>query len=59
MNLFKKKSRIERLKDTYCLLMKKSFKASLKDKEKSEAVQKEAKKVYEEIQYLSMQLADK
>ncbi len=55
MDIFRKKSRLERLKDRYRALMKKSFKKSLKNPEESEAVHREADKIYEEIKYLSMQ----
>jgi len=59
MELFKKRTKLDRLKDKYCQLMKKSFKTSLTDRKKSDEAHREAKKIYDEIQYLSMQNADK
>lgn len=58
-DIFRKKTRLEKLKARYTELMRKSFKASLKDQEKSEKVRKQAQEIYEEIQYLSVKYADK
>ncbi|MCG2420005.1 Lacal_2735 family protein [Aequorivita sp. F47161] len=59
LSLFKRKSRIELLKEKYRLLMKRSFEMSLKDSRKSEDAHKQADKVFREIQYLSFKQADK
>ena len=55
----KRKSRVEKLEQKYAELMRKSFKISLKDKDESEKVQKQAYKVFDEIRYLTLQNADK
>lgn len=39
--------------------MRKSYKIALKDPEKSERIHEQAEKIYEEIQYLSLKIADK
>ncbi|WP_313112164.1 Lacal_2735 family protein [Aequorivita sediminis] len=52
-NMFRKKSKLEKLEEKYTLLMKKSFEASLKDIEKSESFQSQADKIKSEIQRLS------
>ncbi|WP_347372933.1 Lacal_2735 family protein [Aequorivita sp. Q41] len=53
MNWFRKKSRIEKLKEKYRLLMKKSFETALKDEVKSEKMHQQADKIFQEIKYLS------
>ncbi|NGX83759.1 Lacal_2735 family protein [Aequorivita sp. KMM 9714] len=53
-NLFRKKSKLEKLEDKYTLLMKKSFEISLKDVEKSELFHSQADKIMSEIQRLSL-----
>jgi len=53
-NLFRKKSKLEKLEEKYTLLMKKSFKTSLKDVDKSELFQSQADKIKSEIQRLSL-----
>tara|TARA_A100000171_G_scaffold30980_1_gene29285 strand:- start:11073 stop:11255 length:183 start_codon:yes stop_codon:yes gene_type:complete len=55
----KRKSRVEKLEQKYTELMRKSFKISLKNKDESEKVQKQAYKVFDEIRYLTLQNADK
>ncbi len=59
ISLFRKKSRVEKLKDRYTFLMKRSFELSLKDTEKSEKIHRQADKIFQEIQYLSLQHSDK
>ncbi|MFC7358380.1 Lacal_2735 family protein [Jejudonia soesokkakensis] len=56
---FRNNSRIEILKKKYTSLMRKSYKMALKDPEESERAHEEAEKIYEEIQYLNLKLADK
>ncbi len=58
-NWFKRKSRIELLKDRYKLLMKRSFELSIKDPEKSEKAHSQADEIFQEIKYLSLSGADK
>ncbi|WP_139855053.1 Lacal_2735 family protein [Aequorivita sinensis] len=53
-NLFRKKSKLEKLEEKYTLLMKKSFETSLKDVDKSELFQSQADKIKSEIQRLSL-----
>ncbi len=55
INLFRKKTKVERLQERYTYLMKKSYDIALSDPEKSEKVHSQANKLFEEIQYLSMQ----
>jgi len=56
---FRKKSKIEKLKKKYTFLMKQSFKTSLKDREKSDKIHRQADKIFKEIQYYSLQRGDK
>lgn len=49
LNWLKQKTEIEKLKERYCQLMKKSFKTALKDRKKSEKLRKEAKVIYDRI----------
>ncbi|SRX76146.1 Lacal_2735 family protein [Aequorivita antarctica] len=56
---FRKKSRVEILKERYTFLMKRSFETALKDTEKSEKMHRQADKIFQEIQYLSLQRSDK
>ncbi|MBK5214843.1 MAG: Lacal_2735 family protein [Flavobacteriaceae bacterium] len=56
---FRKKSRIEKLKERYTLLMRRSFKTALKDVEKSEHFHHLADKLFQEIKYLSLHQNDK
>lgn len=58
INWFKRKSRVEELKDRYTLLMRRSFEIALKDSEKSEKIHNQADKLFQEIQYLSLQRID-
>lgn len=53
-NLFRKKSKLEKLEEKYTLLMKKSFETSLKDVDKSELLQSQADKIKSEIKRLSL-----
>ncbi|MBB6680793.1 Lacal_2735 family protein [Aequorivita sp. 609] len=53
-NLFRKKSKLEKLEEKYTLLMKKSFETSLKDVDKSELFQSQADKIKSEIKRLSL-----
>ena len=52
---FRKKSRLERLRERYTRLMRKSYEISLKDPKRSERIHSQADRVYEEILYLSPQ----
>jgi len=56
---FRKKSRIEKLKERYTSLMKRSYETALKDTDKSEKIHYEADKLFQEIKYLSLQRNDK
>lgn len=56
---FKKKSRIEILKERYRFLMKQSFELALRDPNKSKKVHNQADKIFQEINYLSFKQADK
>lgn len=56
---FRKKSSVEILKERYTFLMKRSFETALKDTEKSENMHRQADKIFQEIQYLSLQRSDK
>ena len=58
-NWFKKKSRIEILKEKYRMLMKRSFELAPKDPEKSAKAHNQADKLFQEINYLSFKQADK
>lgn len=55
LNLFRKKSRLEKLKVRYQYLMRRSFEMSLKDAEKSERIHREADELYKEIKQSSYQ----
>ena len=52
---FRKKSRLERLRERYTSLMRKSYEIALRDPKKSERVHSQADKIYEEIQFLTLQ----
>lgn len=56
---FKKKTKIERLKERYTYLMRRSYETSLKDTEKSESLHEQAVNLFQEIRYLSLQQSDK
>lgn len=56
---FKKKSRIETLKERYTFLMRKSFETALNDIQKSKKIHNQADKLFNEIKYLTLQKADK
>lgn len=59
MSWFRKKSRVERLKIRYTYLMRRSYETSLKNAEKSESLHRQAVKLFQEINYLSLQQGDK
>jgi hypothetical protein len=59
MNWFRKKSRIEKLKERYRFLMRRSFEIALRDREKSDQIHRQADKIFQEINYLSLQRKDK
>ena len=59
MGWFRKKNRIEVLESQYSSLMRKSFETSLKDKEKSESLQRQAQNLFQEINYISLQQGNK
>jgi len=51
---FRKKSKIERLKERYAFLMRKSYQIALKDINKSEEVHRQADELFQKIKYLSL-----
>lgn len=55
MKWFKQRTRIERLKDRYTYLMRRSYETSLRDTKKSERLHQQAVNLFQEIQYLSLQ----
>ncbi|MDT0555946.1 Lacal_2735 family protein [Patiriisocius hiemis] len=56
---FKSKEKLERLKERYTYLMRKSYKVALKDERESDRIQQRAKEIFDEIKYLSLKNADK
>lgn len=56
---FKSKGKVERLKERYTQLMRKSYKVALKDEKESDRIQQKAKEIFDEIKYLSLKNADK
>ncbi|PKA82209.1 hypothetical protein ATE92_0335 [Ulvibacter sp. MAR_2010_11] len=56
---FKRKTRLERLKERYAQLMKKSYRTALTNKSKSDKLHRQAAKVFEEIQYYTLKYGDK
>ena len=58
-NWFRKKSKVEKLKEKYTLLMKKSYDTALRDVKKSERVHHQADKLFQKIKYLTFQQGDK
>ena len=56
---FKKRTRLDILKRRYQELMRKSYEVALTDAEKSDRLNRQARKIYDEINYMSMQYADK
>lgn len=52
---FKKKTKLELLKENYRSLMKKSFEVALINPSKSDKFHRQADKLFEEIRYLSLQ----
>jgi len=58
-NWFKRKSRIEILKEKYRILMKRSFELAPRDAEKSAKAHQQANRLFQEINYLSFRQADK
>lgn len=59
INWFRKKSRIEILETRYTYLMRRSYETSLRDTEKSESLHRQAVRLFQEINYLSLKQADK
>ena len=59
MSWFRKKSKIERLETRYTFLMRKSYETSLRDTDKSESLHRQAVRLFQEINYLSLQQNDK
>ena len=55
LSWFRKKSRIEILEERYTSLMRRSFETSVKDSAKSEKMHRQADKILQEIQFLSLQ----
>ncbi|AFL79912.1 hypothetical protein Aeqsu_0399 [Aequorivita sublithincola DSM 14238] len=51
---FRRKSKVEILKEKYTSLMRRSFEMSIKDSAKSERLHSQADKLFREIQYLSL-----
>ena len=56
---FRKKTKLEKLKERYTFLMKKSYEIALKDRNKSEKVHHQADRIYREIKYLTFHNGDK
>ena len=57
--MFRKKTRLEKLKEKYRSLMKRSFRSALNDKAQSERLHQEADRIFEEIQYITLKYGDK
>ena len=58
INLFKKETKLEKLKKRYKNLMRKSYEIALKDKEKSDYIHDKAEQVLKQIKSLRYQYAD-
>lgn len=54
LSRFKRKSKLEKLKDRYASLMRKSFKIALKNPDKCDYFHSQADKIYEKIKFLSL-----
>ncbi len=54
---FKSKSRLQKLQDNYCKLMKNAYKTAVKNKDKSDLLHKEANQILMEIKKLENQSA--
>ncbi len=52
---FKSKSRLQKLQDNYCKLMKSAYKIAVKNKDKSDLLHKEANQILMEIKKLENQ----
>lgn len=52
---FKKKSRLEKLRERYAVLMRKSYEVALRDPKLSEKVHSQADEIYDEIRFLTLQ----
>jgi len=52
---FRKKTKIEKLKEKYANLMRKSFEIARKDITKSKKIHRQADKLFEEISFLTFQ----
>jgi hypothetical protein len=59
MALFRKKTRLEKLKKRYTDLMRQSYQTALKSREESEKIRQRAERIFDEIKYLSIRYADK
>ena len=59
MNWFKKETKLDKLKKRYANLMRKSYEVALKDKNESDSIHHKAEKVFEQIQSIRYQYADK
>lgn len=57
--MFKRRSRLDILKNKYRALMRKSFIIALRDPDESDRVHKQADKVFQEIEYLTFKYGDK
>ena len=55
LSRFKKKSKLEKLKERYTSLMRKSFKIALKNPDKCEYFHSQADEIFEKIKFLSLQ----
>lgn len=52
---FRKKPRLEKLKEKYTLLMRKSFEVAQRDIKESKKIHHQADKIFEEIKHLTFQ----
>jgi hypothetical protein len=56
---FRQKTRVEKLKERYALLMKQSYELAFCDIQKSEKLHSQADELFQEIQNFNMQQIDK
>jgi len=56
---FRKKPYLEKLKEKYTLLMKKSFEVAKRDIKESKKIHRQADELFQKIKYLTLQQADK
>lgn len=59
LSLFRKKTKLEKLKCRYTWLMRRSYVIALKDKEKSSKLHRQAEELLEKINYLSLKYGSK